>query len=588
MTRQDSTSYADTTQGRISHIDFFIRADFDARILDVEADYQTAQPLHGSFFLDTVDLEMIEAHVNGRPLEWEFDMQDDVLGKRLHLKGFDNDSNFTLVVRTSSQARALQWMNPSQTAGGTHPFLYSQCQANHARSIFPCQDVPSVRFTYSAEVEVPKALRAVMAAEQGQAEAGSGKFFFNMPQPIPSYLFAIAAGNLAFHEFGPRTGVYAEPETIEAAAWEFAQAEEILVEAEELLGPYLWGRFDMLVLPPSFPFGGMENPRLTFLTPTLILGTRTQTFVVSHELAHAWTGNLVTNASWQDFWLNEGWTTYAEMRITEKLLGKDIINLQTVLREQQVLAIMQRLGMDSAKTCLKIRSDEKDADNFGSLVAYVKGCFFLQECEAVVGRARFDAFAKKYMAAFQFQSITTEMFLDFMKAELPEVFKKVDVEEWVYKPGMPVKRLQFKSHLFDESMQALEALKQGKHPSRAQVKDWHSYQILALLQALPDNLSIEDCRRLEETFELQKRNDPDYFSAFYAACIRAGYQDMLPRIEKYLEKIGRLLYVMPIMRTLIETEWSKPLARSTFEKVKDHHHQITIGVVEGLLKGAGL
>jgi aminopeptidase N len=371
-------------------------------------------------------------------LQWEFDRTDDLLGQRLHLKGFDGESSFALRFRTSPEARALQWMNPEQTAGGKHPFLFSQCQASNARSIFPCQDTPSVRFTYTAEVHAPEGLTAVLGAEHVSAAKETAWFSFRMPQPIPAYLFAIGVAHLAFRELGPRTGIYAEPEIIEAAAWEFAETERTIVEAEKLLGPYLWGRYDMLVLPPSFPFGGMENPRLTFLTPTAIIGTRGQATLVTHELAHAWTGNLVTNATWQDFWLNEGWTTYAETRITEILEGKDSADLNAVYDEKRTYEIIERIGANSPLSCLKIPGDGREGDAMTTVIAYTKGCFFLKECEYAVGRERFDAFVQKYMKRFQFQSLTTEEFLDFLKAELPEVFEKVDVQTWSTSRACPM------------------------------------------------------------------------------------------------------------------------------------------------------
>ncbi|MEO8355684.1 MAG: leukotriene A4 hydrolase C-terminal domain-containing protein [Chloroflexota bacterium] len=588
MNFHDPTSYTDLTQGRISHIDFHIQADFSSCILDIEATYQMQSPLRGSLHLDTFKIEMKQAHANGRDLEWGFDASDEVLGERLHLKGFDGESSFTLKFRTSPEARALQWMNASQTVGGEYPFLYSQCQASNARSIFPCQDSPSVRFTYAAKVEVPKELTAVMAAEQVEASEGNGTFLFKMPQPIPSYLFAIAAANLAFRELGPRTGIYAEPEIIDAAAWEFAETEKALNEAEKLLGPYRWGRYDMLVLPPSFPFGGMENPRLTFLTPTAILGTRGQTSLITHELAHAWTGNLVTNATWQDFWLNEGWTTYAETRITEILDGKDSADLNAVYDEKQTYAIMERVGMDSALTCLKLPSDGKDADSMTSVLAYTKGCFFLKECEYAVGRERFDAFIHKYMKSFQFQSLTTEAFLDFLHAELPEVFEKVDVQTWVYKPGMPEAWHKPHSHLYDEVEKVLSDYRQGTLPAHEQLKDWHRYQILSFLQGLPGTMPVEDCKYLEDVLELRKRNDALFFSYYYAICIASGDQDVMPQVEKFVEQIGRMLYLMPILRAMIETDWARGRIRPLFERVRDSHHQITLHAAEGLLKKAGL
>ena len=588
MTLYDPTSYADLKQGRIKHIDFYIQVDFTSRTLDVEATYQTEEPISGSLHLDSFKIEMAEAHVNGRKLEWEVDQSDDLLGERLHLKGFENDSSFTLKFKTSPDARALQWMNPAQTAGGKYPFLFSQCQALHARSVFPCQDTPSVRFTYSAEVEVPKELTAVMAAEQAKGPEGSGMFIFNMPQPIPAYLFAIAVADLEFRELGPRTGMYAEPKIIDAAAWEFAETEKTIIEAEKLLGPYLWGRYDMLVLPPSFPFGGMENPRLTFLTPTAILGTRGQANLVTHELAHAWTGNLVTNATWQDFWLNEGWTTYAEQRITEILEGKDAVDLNAVYDEKRTLEIMQLIGMDSHLTRLKLTGEERNPDTMATQLAYTKGCFFIRELEYAVGRERFDAFIQKYMQRFQFQSLTTEGFLDFLKEHLPEVFEKVDIQAWIYEPGMPESWHKPQSHLFDEVEKALADFEQGKLPTKEQVKDWHRYQILSFLQGLPQKISVEQCKQLEEALELEKRNDDHFFSYFYAVCIRSGYKDVMPRVEKFFEEIGRMLYLFPVVQALIATDWTRDQARQLFERVRDRQHPVTVAGTERLLKAAGL
>jgi leukotriene-A4 hydrolase len=613
MTFHDPTSYTDLPQGKIKHIDFRISVDFFTRTLDIEAKYQLQEPVQGSLYLDSFKIDMKQARTTDRELVWEFDANDEILGERLHLKGLQDDSTFTLTFCTSPEARALQWLNATQTAGGNYPFLYSQCQAIHARSIFPCQDTPSVRFTYSAEVEVPQELVAVMAAEQvrsnaqageavstlapgasaGEGRGGSGHwrsriFTFKMPQPIPSYLFALGVGNLVFHELGPRTGIYAEPEIIDAAAWEFAENETKMTEAEKLLGPYQWGRYDLLMLPPSFPYGGMENPCLTFLTPTAILGTRGQTSLITHELAHAWTGNLVTNATWQDFWLNEGWTTYVESRITEVLEGQDIKDLQAAFSEQHLISVIERIGVDSPRTCLKISGDEKDADSFTTTIPYQKGCYFLRECEYAVGREGFDAFIQSYMASFQFQSLTTETFLDFLKAELPEVFETVNVNKWVYEPGLPEERHRPNSHLYNEVQQVLKSYQQGTRPTKEQVQDWHRSQILSFLQGLPKQMSVEDCEYFENILELEKRNDAAYFHLFYVVCIANGYQEVLPRVEQFMEKIGRMLYILPIVRAMIKEDWSRGYARPLFERIRERHHQITINAIEGLLKKAGL
>ena len=598
MTLHDPSSHADLSQGQIKHIDFRIRADFVAHVLDIEAVYQMHAPVNGELYLDTDKIEMKAARAKGRNLAWEFDKEDKYLGKRLILKGLHGDETFTLAFRTAPDATALQWTAPEQTAGGKHPFLFSQCQDIHARSVFPCQDFPSVRFTYAAEVEVPKGLTAVMAAEQlggdaqslskGQDRGETTVFKFRMPQAIPSYLFAIAIAHLSFRAFGPRTGVFAEPETIEAAAWEFAENEQKMTEAEKLLGPYKWGRYDVLVLPPTFPFGGMENPRLTFLTPTCILGTRAQTPLITHELAHAWTGNLVTNASWEDFWLNEGWTTYAEARITEVLEGQEPSDLYAAYAATRIDRILAALGSDSPDTALKQHGDGRDASPMAFTIPYNKGYFFLRECEMAVGRETFDAFIQKYMARFAFQSLTTEGFLEFLKAELPAVFDKVNVDEWIYKPGMPASWHRPVSRLFDEVQTVLSDYKNGKKPSKKQVQNWHRHQMLTLLMGMPAPIPVEDCRHFASILDLDKRNDGELFSFFYATCVASGYQEILPDVERFLGTIGRMLYVNPVWRAFIAADWSRGKARPLFERIKSRHHPVTAFSMEAALKQAGL
>jgi aminopeptidase N len=439
-------------------------------------------------------------------------------------------------------------------------------------------------------VEVPQPLTAVMAAEQVEVREGTDRrvFSYKMPQPVPSYLFAIGIGDLVFRELGPRTGIYAEPQVIEAAAWEFAENETKMVEAEKLLGPYLWSRYDLLILPPYFPFGGMENPRLTFLSPTAILGNRGQTMLISHELAHAWTGNLVTNATWEDFWLNEGWTSYAEMRITEVLEGKDVCNLIAVFAEKRLLKQIKRLGMDSPFTRLKAPLEGEDPEDNVTSVPYVKGYFFLKECETIVGRKRFDAFITRYMRRFQFQSLTSEAFLEFLENELPEVFEILDVQRWVYEPGLTEQRHKPTSGLYHEVQVVLKAYKNGTRPSKKQVADWHRFQIMSFLEALPEQISTEDCQYFDDIFDLRGKNDPAHFSYFYAACITSGYQEILPRVEAYVSEIGRLLYLHPIFQAMIASDWAKPHARRILEGMREHHNKITVYVINKVLEEAGL
>ncbi|HET9451240.1 MAG TPA: M1 family aminopeptidase/hydrolase, partial [Aggregicoccus sp.] len=334
MARLDPHSFNDSTQPETEHLEWRARVDFRTRRLHAEATLTLKEASAGPLDLDTRGLEVRGVvDEGGRPLDFLLSPPEPILGSRLRVQLPQGTRRFTVRYRTSPEASALQWLTPEQTAGGQHPFLFSQCQAIHARSVVPLQDTPRIRLRYRAELTIPKALKAVMGAgflkreEQG-VEAVE---HYEMPQPIAPYLLAFAVGSLAPRELGPRSRVWAEPELLEQAAEEFEGVDAMLRAAEGLFGPYDWERFDLLTMPPSFPYGGMENPRLTFLTPTLLVGDKSLVNVVAHELAHSWTGNLVTNASAEHFWLNEGFTVFAERRILEALAGPEVASLHAAL-----------------------------------------------------------------------------------------------------------------------------------------------------------------------------------------------------------------------------------------------------------------
>jgi leukotriene-A4 hydrolase len=590
MKFHDPHSFADPAQGKITHIDFDIDVDFSQRVLAVEAIYHLDHPVNGSLFLDTRDLTIERIHTDGQDLVWEIDAHDPISGDRLHLKDVKSLSQFTIRLLTSPAASALQWLTPAQTAGKKHPFLYSQCQSIHARSIFPCQDSPSLRFTFQARLQVPSPLVAVMgAATTGTQRKGKhNAYTFRMDQPIPAYLFALAAGDIAFREIGPRTGIYAEPEVVQSAAWEFAENERKLSEGEKLFGPYLWDRYDVIIMPPSFPYGGMENPRLTFLSPLYILGDRTWTNVISHELAHAWTGNLVTNASWEHFWLNEGCTTYAEMRISEALDGFEAMQLDAAIYAQLLLEDMQLFGMDSNLTCLKTSLAGIDPDDVFSRIPYYKGYFFMRRLEEAVGRQRFDKFIRKYIEAYKFQTIATDEFIAFLRQELPEAFERVDVQSWVFEPGILDGALDVESRLYDLAISVSHAYKQGKLPQKDEIEGWISGQVYAFLLDLPESIPTEDCAYLDELFEFKSRWNSALQAVFLALSIRSGYREILARVERFVETIGRGIYLSRIFRAMIAEEWTRPLARPLFMRVRERHHPVTVAKIDGILRKAGL
>jgi aminopeptidase N len=590
MPRHDPHSHADLTQARIRHLDLQIEVDFAVRRLRIVAEYSLDRPVSGPLDLDSRDVDITSVEAGGRRIGFELGEPDAVMGQRVRLLDLGGADRFTLAVTTSPHASALQWLEPRHTTSGRHPFVYSQCEPLHARSLFPCQDTPSVRFAYAARLIIPDGLTAVMAAAGTGREARAGKqvFRFEMPQAIPSYLFALAVGDLAFRRLGPRTGVYAEPPLLEAAAWEFAENEARLTAAEALFGPYAWDRYDLLVMPPSFPINGMENPRLTFVTPLAILGDRSRVALIAHELAHAWTGNLVTNATWDDFWLNEGWTTYADHRITEALEGPDVDGLLQAVLLDTLREDIRAFGPDSPHTCLKTALSGIDPDAVFSRVPYMKGQLFLLSLERAVGRPRFDAFVLEYIQRFRFQSLTTEDFLAFLHAALPEAAEAVDVQAWVYKPGLPESLPAMRSILYDEVVRRRRDFDAGKSPSADEAAAWHPYQRILFLRLLPLTISIDDCAKLEASFGLRETRRTIELYEFLRLATRSGYAQAWPMIEAFTERVGNEYQLKRLFRVLAETEWSCPLARPLFERVRHRHHPITEGMVDQLLRELGV
>jgi leukotriene-A4 hydrolase len=313
--------------------------------------------------------------------------------------------------------------------------MYSQGQTVLTRTWIPIQDTPANRITYSADVKVPKEFLAIMSADNPAEKNATGEYHFEMKQPIPAYLIAIAVGNIEYRSLGKNCGVYSEPELIETAANEFVDLQKMITAAEKLYGNYRWEQYDVIVLPYSFPFGGMENPRLTFANPVS---------VIAHELAHSWSGNLVTNASWDDFWLNEGFTVYFENRIMEELYGKEVANILAVIEFQELQRTLKRI--DARDTKLKLNLSQRNPDDGMTDIAYIKGAYFLRTLEDVVGRQKFDRFMKKYFDDHAFSTLTTEDFIAYLDKNLLIPNKiKFNTNEWVYKSGIPANCIQIES-----------------------------------------------------------------------------------------------------------------------------------------------
>jgi aminopeptidase N len=586
----DPHSFSDPAQGRIAHVHLRLRPDFSSHTVRFQADYSLDRPVTGSLFLDCRGQTLASVRSDGADVPWASDRQDPILGQRLHLQDLRGARQISIEGTTSPSASCLQWLEPQQTAGGRHPFLYSQGQSIQTRSLLPCQDTPSVRFTYEAEIEAPHPLSAVMgAAADGVTKAKDADVFrFAMPQPIPSYLLAFAVGNLSFEAVGARTGIYAEPEILQEAAWEFAENEDRLRAGESLFGPYLWDRYDVLIMPPAFPYGGMENPRLTFLNSTYVEGDRSGGFMIAHELAHAWTGNLVTNATWEDFWLNEGPTVYAETRISEVIEGVETAQLRTAGRARRLQREIERMGPTSPMTCLRLDLVGKDPEEGYTDIPYFKGLLFFRSLEQAAGRTRFDVFLKDYIAAFRFHSLTADEFLSFLEQHLPEAARAVDARRWIYKPGLPEGAADAPSSLLEDVMRVREAYLQGERPTAERVAAWSHLQQSVFLGALLPRIPTADCAYFADVFGLGRTRDGELFTRFCELAVRSGYRDILPAYETFFGAVGRFSFHQPVFRALVEESWSRPLARPLLERARPHHHPSTVTAIERILAQAGL
>ena len=586
MARTDPHSYADDAQPKVTSFHWKAAVDFTRHVLECRVTLKLSRPGEGPLDLDTRDLRLHAVEdAAGRPLRHGLDAPDTVLGQRLRVHLPAGTSEVVVRYETSPSASALQWLKPGQTHGKHHPFLFSQCQAVHARSVVPLQDSPAVRVTYTAELETPAGLRAVMAARSDgrEVQGDCATERFTMPQPIPPYLLALAVGELDARELGPRTRVWAEPGVVERAAWEFADVDRMLTEAEALFGPYDWERFDLLTLPPSFPYGGMENPRLTFLTPTLLAGDRSLVNVVAHELAHSWTGNLVTNANAEHFWLNEGWTVWAERRILERLEGREASELHAALGRRSLEKAVTHFHEQPALTHLRTHLAGVDPDEAFSQVPYEKGYLLLRALEEHVGRPRFDAFARAYMARFRFGALTTEDFCAFCEAELPGALAAVKAADYLDAPGIPTHAPTARSGRLG-ALLGLGTLP----PSAEQSAAWGPTEWQLYLELLPRPLPGTALAALEPLLPARLSHNPEVRVSWVALCLASSHGAALAEGEALVSHVGRMKYLKPLYAALLGNERYVHTARAWFERFKDGYHPIARQVVEGMLKKAAV
>jgi aminopeptidase N len=590
----DEHSYAEPDKVRTTDLGLDLAIDFDRKQIAGTATYtlEWLDPAATQLVLDTRDLHIEKIEGAGKdgqwsPLQYALADKDKILGSKLTIQAPERNNTVRIAYSTSPDASGLQWLTPSMTEGKQHPFMFSQSQAIHARSWVPLQDTPRVRFTYSAHVTSPKDVMVRMSADNKPDDVRDGDYSFAMPQKIPSYLLAIAAGDLVFRPISARSGVWAEPAMVDKAAAEFADTEKMMQVAEKLYGPYRWGRYDILVLPPSFPFGGMENPRLTFATPTVIVGDKSLVSLVAHELAHSWSGNLVTNSSAKDGWLNEGFTSYVENRIVEALYGKERSDMEFMIARDGLRKEIK--DMKPEEQALAVRPGVlKDPDDALSAVSYDKGAWFLQFLEQRFGRDNFDAFLRGYFDHFAFQSIPTAKFVDYAKTNLldryPGKVSDKEFDEWIYEPGIPASAPQVRSQRFSVVDAARIAWTgTGTLPPPALTSAWSTQEWTHFLEGMPDTLTVEQMAALDAAYHFTGTANGELAQRWYPLAVRSGYHAADEAMASFMQLVGRRKLIMPIYEALAKTPEGLAFARDVFAKARPGYHPITNASVEAEL-----
>ncbi len=589
---QDPHSYSRPVDARVTHLHWKAHLDFEKRTIHATATWEIEQFSDANvIILDTKDLVIETVSVDDKPTtDFELGKRDEILGTPLSVAIGPDSKRIAITYSTSPSAEALQWLEPPQTADKQHPFLFTQSQAILARSWVPCQDSPGIRFTYDAEVSGPKELLVLMSAENPFTRNDSGAYAFKMDQPIPSYLLALAAGNLQFQEISFRAGIYAEPSMVGKAAWEFADLEKMIAAAEALYGPYQWERYDVLVLPPSFPFGGMENPRLTFATPTILSGDRSLTSLIAHELAHSWSGNLVTNATWNDFWLNEGFTVYFEHRIMEALYGKGYSEMLASLALQdlkETITDLEQQGLPQ-DTKLKLALDGRNPDDGVTDIAYNKGYFFLRNLEEDYGRDKFDQFLTAYFSGQAFTSVNTDDFIGFIKSFYRERFKITipdsDLSAWIFSEGLPQNHPVPSTERFTEVERVIKSWQDNPTHSFPVTDSWSTHEWLHFLKNVPPTLSIGQMRSLDELGDFTASENAEILTQWLVLAVRNQYVPAYAKLETFLVSTGRRKFLVPVYAELAKTPEGLKRARDIYAKARPNYHFVATNTFDKMLK----
>ncbi len=589
----DAHTQSNASEVKFKHLSLDVNVSFEQKQIAGSATWTFANENKVDVLkLDTYDLTIDSVKVNGEIVKYELGEFNEHLGTALSIPVKEGSDKVTIYYKTGEGATALQWMEPQQTLSKKHPFLYTQSEAIYARSWIPAPDGPGIRYTYDARVAVPKDLIALMSATNPQQKNDSGIYHFNMEMPVPAYLMALAVGDVEFKAIDERTGVYADPALLEKAHKEFEEVGEMVGLAEELYGDYRWGRYDILVLPSGFPLGGMENPRLTFATPTIISGDKSLVNLIAHELAHSWSGNLVTNATWSDFWLNEGFTVYFERRLTEKMTDKSYADMLWELGyqdlEHTVAEMKEENNMEDSH--LKLDLVGRDPDEGLTDIAYEKGALFLKLIENKVGRTKMDAFLNKYFNEHAFQTITTEEFITYLKENLigdnKPLAEEINIDAWVYGPGIPDNAPRADMERFEKVNAQREAFLNGTAPANLVTNGWTTHEWLHFLRKMPKPLDDNKMEALDKEFDFTHSNNSEIADLWYIMAVATKYKPAYGEMKEFLINVGRRKFLTPLYSEMIETGQVET-ARSIYKEARKNYHPLAQGTLDELiLKGS--
>lgn len=582
-------SFSNFDSVKLKHIHLDLEVDFKSKKLEGKVVLTIENTFSCNYLiLDTRQLVIEKVLLeDSSETAWSMGEERQFLGSALVIQIAKNTRNVAVYYKTSKDADAIMWLDPSQTSGKKHPFMFTQSQAILARTWIPCMDVPAVRSTYTAKIKCDKQYLALMSAENPTEKSSDGTYTFKMTEAVPSYLMALAVGDIRFKSLGSNCGVYAEPDMLTKSAEEFTLLPSMIAAASKMYGEYAWGRYDILVLPPSFPFGGMENPRLTFATPTIIAGDKSLVSLVAHELAHSWSGNLVTNKTWEDFWLNEGFTVYFEQRIMEEIYGKDYADMLAVISKGELDATIEDFMISApGDTKLKLNMKGRNPDEGVSDIAYVKGFMFLKLLEEKFGRKSWDAFLNGYFNTFKWKTIDTEEFLVYLDENLLQKNKNIEVniKEWVYEIGLPENCPKITSTQFEKVERMADQININKDIKVLDTTGFTTHHWLHLLRNLEADSIKDIMKQIDTAYQLSASRNSEIQCDWYILCIRNNYLYADQYLENYLMSVGRRKFLKPLYEELSLTTEGLEKGRIIYSKAESSYHAVSRNTIREILK----